>query len=140
MPSRALLAIAFALAITTTAAAAHAKPPASIDLPADMNAHLVVSAGLAGINLQTHSLEAGAFPAGGLGLGLDFFASKPYTLGIAVAAMGSAATSETNWIKLAFLAGFARYYYAGLLWSSTRGESNWYAIGGVDVLRVATGL
>lgn len=133
------LSIIAALAITITSAAADASPPLSIDLPGDMNVHAVVSTGLAGVNLQTGSVTAGVFPAGGLGLGLDFFASRPYSTGLAIAAMGSADSGEANWAKVAFLLGLARYYYAGLLWSSGGGESKWYATAGIDVLRVATG-
>jgi hypothetical protein len=137
---RFLLPLITALAITTAAAPSRAAPPLSIDLPADMNVHPVVSVGLTGVALNgNHSLEAGVFPAGALGVGLDFFASKPYTVGIAVAATGSASTGESNWAKVAFLAGLFKYYYAGLLWSSIGGASNWYGIAGVDVLRVATG-
>jgi len=137
---RLLLSLLAALAITTAAAAAEASPPLSMDLAHDMNVHPVVSIGITGVALNgDHSLEAGVFPAGALGVGLDFFASKPYTLGLAVAATGSASSGDANWAKVAFLAGLCKYYYAGLLWSSIGGASNWYAIGGVDVLRVATG-
>jgi hypothetical protein len=140
MTMRALwLSLIAALLITTAAASADASPPLSVDVPGDMNVHAVVSTGLAGIDLQNHSVAVGAFPAGGLGIGIDFFASKPYAAGVAVAAMGSAATSESNWAKVAFLASFARYYYGGVLWSLEAGASRWYATAGIDVLRVATG-
>jgi len=120
------------------AAPAPQGPPLSIDLPGDACIHVVVMASFTGFRLDNPrgAVKVGAF-GGGLGGGIDFWASKPYTLTLAIAGeVVGGINGAPSTAQIAGVVGLAKWYYAGVTWSTD--DSGLYLIAGVDVLRLVT--
>jgi hypothetical protein len=98
---------------------------------------VIFPAGIGGLNLKTNSVQAGAFPAGGVGLAMDFFSSRWYQVSPGVAVTASAASGDVNYANIAGIVGVFRYFWVGTMVHVTPDFSQWYLLGGVDPMAIA---
>jgi hypothetical protein len=141
---RSLFAL-FLLALTSLAVPAFAedsaptaRTPGTLGCfgTSDTCARVILPAGIGGLNLKTNSVQAGAFPAGGVGLAIDFFSKSWYQTSPGIAVTASAASGDMNYANVAAIVGVFRYFFVGTMVHISPSFSQWYLLGGVDPMAV----
>lgn len=138
----AAIIVALALAASTCAKADPGDLPGTLgcfdETARNFCGRAIVPAGLGGLNLRTRTVEAGAFPTGGLGLAVDLWARRWYTVTPGAAVAASAGSGAGNYANLALLVGVAKYVWVGALVHIDATLTEWKALAGVDPLALAS--
>jgi len=112
------------------------RTPGTLGCSGATCARVIMPSGLGGLNLKTNSVEAGAFPTGGVGLGVDLWSKSWYTVSPGVAVAASAASGKMNYANIAGIVGVFKYFWVGTMVHVTPAFSQWYLLGGVDPMAI----
>lgn len=134
--------VALALAASTCARANPGDLPGTLgcfdEQTRNFCGRAIVQVGLGGLNLRTRQVEAGAFPTGGLGLAVDLWARRWYTVTPGAAVAASAGSGTGNYANVAMLVGVAKYVWLGAMVHIDATLTEWKALAGVDPLAIAS--
>ena len=102
----------------------------------DTCARVILPAGIGGFNLVNRSVQAGAFPAGGVGLAVDLFSSRWYQVSPGVAVTAKADSAAEDFFNVAAIVGVFRYFFVGTMIHVTPSFEQWSLLAGVDPMAI----
>ena len=125
------------LLVAQSAHAQSARTPGTLGCAttSDVCVRLIAPLSIGGLDLVTHTVESGAF-TGGMGMGLDLWASTWHRLSPGIAVAASSVSSGSSWANIAGLVGLCRYVWIGTMVHVSPSETHWFLLGGIDPLAI----